>query len=148
MDLSIDPGRTGGAVFIKEGKPFKYSLFERGYKNFFNLIQEHKSEIKNIIIENVRGYAGENVKSVFTFGKELGKVEGILLASDFPLDKVIRIEPRTWVSFYKDVFTCKTKKKSCKAVKKLFNFDEIARYDSLSDAYLIWWYWEKTKALK
>jgi hypothetical protein len=146
MDLSIDPGRTGGAVFIKDDKPFKYCLFPY-YLAFFNLVQEHKYEIKNIVIENVRGYAGENVKSVFTFGKELGKIEGILLANDLSLDKGIRVEPRTWVSFYKDVFTCKTKKKSCKAVKKLFGFDDIARYDSLSDAYLIWFYCKKTKAL-
>ena len=152
MYLSIDPGLKGGAVLIdRDGDILSSSLFERGKKDFFDLVYTNKNLIEFIIIENVRGYAGENVKSIFTFGKEVGQVEGILISCGFKIDDLIRIEPRTWVSFFKDVWECKGKQKSCKAIKRLFNgregFDKISRYDALSDAYLIYYYWIKTRAI-
>ena len=149
MILSIDPGLKGGAVFIKDGGIHSYVLFERGYKNLYDLLRANK--VETVIIENVRGYRGENVKSIFTFGKTVGHVEGVLICTGFDLKKIIRIEPKTWVSFYKDVWECKGKQKSCKAVKKLFQkkggFDDIIKYDALSDAYLMWFFWEKTRTL-
>lgn len=67
------------------------------------------------------------------------------------MDKVIRIDPKTWTSFYNDVWECRGKQKSCKAIKKLFKDKEwsgnVSSNDALSDAYLMWYYWNKTRAI-
>ena len=148
MYLSIDPGQKGGAVLIdSEGVVIDKCIFSETKKNLVKFISKNKSKIEIILIENVRGYAGENVKSVFTFGKELGHIEGILMCHDFKMNKIIRIEPRSWVAFYRDCFDRKGKDKSCAYVKKEFKSicNSIYTNDALSDAFLIWYFWNKTE---
>lgn len=146
MYLSIDPGQKGGAVLVDvNGIVIDKCIFDSSYKDFIRIVKNNKQQIKKVIIENVRGYAGENVKSVFTFGKSLGHAEGILICFGFKVDQIARVEPRSWVSFFKDCFKIKGKRKSCDLVKRTFleKTGTIYRYDSLSDAYLIWFYWFK-----
>lgn len=152
MFISIDPGLKGGAVVIdKDGSVLRYTLFERGMHDFYKVASTNADHNPQVIIEDVRGYAGENVKGVFTFGKTLGHVEGILISAGYNLNKITRVNPRSWTSFFKAVFDGdKTKQKSCEAIKKLFkdeleerNLKQVVRYDALSDAYLMWFFLKK-----
>ena len=138
MIISIDPGLTGGAVVVKDdGSVIRYTLFERGMSDFFKLIKSNRIHNPKVIIEDVRGYAGENVKGIFTFGKTLGWVEGMLIAADYKLKEVERVSPKSWTSFFKEVFDGnKTKQKSCLAIKKIFKNEmeekglkQVVRYE-------------------
>ena len=143
MYLSIDPGCNGGAVVVNfDLFVVDYCLFKNNKVGLLNLVDKY--QITKVIIEDVRGYAGENVKSIFTFGKELGHIEGLLMSKTYTPDSFIRINPMSWTSFFKHCFTSKGKKKSCELVKSKYLelTKDIFREDSLSDAYLMLLYYD------
>ena len=146
MILSCDPGKFGAAVIFNNGLPVSFCNFNKISLHNFLIIQ--KTYFDEVIIENVGSRPGQNSKATFTFGRELGKLEGILEAHGL-CDKIIRIYPQTWTAFYEYMFTRKDKKKSCDLVQKLFNGNKIAMdissYDGASDALLIAYYRYRTK---
>lgn len=95
--VGIDPGANGAAVI------FCVTAEEILLKSFVSFKLDsswvrtlHEDFLDNhtpAYIENVHSFAGQGVKSMFSFGRNLGKVEAILELNHTP---TTLIEPREW----------------------------------------------------
>jgi hypothetical protein len=134
--LAIDPGKTGAAVVLNDGQLEKFCIFDKGYTEFNNMLCGMASCLT--VIEDVSGYRGENIKSIFTFGKQLGIVEGILLSNNKIVDQ--RVHPKTWQAIYSLFAVEGVGKKRWQDVCKRVNStlpDKLYKHSGLADAYLI-----------
>lgn len=98
--LGIDPGLSGGmTVLDKEGRP-------KGFLEFAS-VSEHwiaewvmkvngRFELK-AAIELVHAMPGQGVSAMFTFGKALGLVRGLIIGAKIPF---IEVDPRKWQNYF------------------------------------------------
>lgn len=100
--LGIDPGKNGGIVGLTNGH---INLIDKmpqtpvdmwGYFKTSGLHLLLKStEIKSyVFIEDVHSMPTDGVRSAFTFGRQVGLLDGVL--SHYPVD-VIRVIPSKWM---------------------------------------------------
>lgn len=154
--VGIDPGKNGGIVSITNGRitditkmpPTPEDLVNHFlYLGFPNQPLGIKSYV---IIENVHSMPTDGAKSAFSFGKQLGNIEGVLASFSI---KPYRVSPQEWQSF----FSIKRQDKQSKWDFKKMLRDEsrrIAKTLELTmetcDAYLIalWFHKNQKKILK
>lgn len=115
--LGIDPGLTGaitlmipaaaGAVYAdirdmptvelqRGGKAKNQVSPQLLTKLILNLGSSSGADITGAFIEQVGAMRGQGVTSMFSFGRSLGIVEGVLAALDIPISYVT---PQTWQKF-------------------------------------------------
>ena len=105
--LGIDPGITGAIYFnTVEGKivvdmPIMAKTSGKGnqinpYELTSLLMQppiDRLTGIKAAYLESVHAMPGQGVSSVFSFGKSVGTIEGVLAALNIPL---VMVTPQRW----------------------------------------------------
>ena len=89
--LGLDPGAKGAIAIITAGEPRGVLLEEAGLPWVAQLLKEITVDLA--VIEKVGAMPGQGVTSMFTFGENYGKVQGILIALDVPHDLV---HPQAW----------------------------------------------------
>lgn len=91
--MSVDPGATGAMAFIvyEDGQE-SYDVFDYtdDLRPLKNLISDYKPNI--CYIEKVASMPGQGVVSVFSFGRNYGRWEG-LLGGEIPFETVT---PKAW----------------------------------------------------
>jgi len=107
MIIGIDPGITGAIYFnTVEGKivvdmPIMAKTSGKGnqinpYELTSLLMQppiDRLTGIKAAYLESVHAMPGQGVSSVFSFGKSVGTIEGVLAALNIPL---VMVTPQRW----------------------------------------------------
>lgn len=97
--IGIDPGAHGAAVAIDmDRRTITAVPFSKGWDraaDFFDYFSPHPEYpyTPQVCIEKVHSMPSDSKSNAFTFGRNLGIVEGILLANRIRADYV---EPKTW----------------------------------------------------
>jgi len=97
--LGADPGKTGALVVIgdKSNKIIdSICLDGNGPKEINSFISRHSDAY--FLCEKVESTYGDGVKSAFTFGREVGKLEALFGLYDL---KIHYVSPNKWASFYR-----------------------------------------------
>lgn len=108
--IGVDPGKKGGVAVIKNREVavvFKRDEVE-AFKDFIGLAVIHKYEI-NAFIEKVHSMPGQGVRSMFSFGAELGFWEGLF--SGLGID-IHYVAPQVWQKIILPMAGKTTKEKS------------------------------------
>lgn len=153
MILGVDPGLKGGlclfdsvagslvvmdmpVVTITKGKKTKNEV---SAPLVAAALRDFASKIDRAFIERVGAMPGQGVTSMFSFGRSVGTVEGVLAALAVP---VYYVTPQTWQAFVR----IKGKEESRARAAQLFPAfaDQFARAkdDGRADAALIAWFGE------
>lgn len=96
--LGIDPGATGGlAILDAYGKPVSMCPMPMQAKEFdvdaiFQVIQGLPAGSR-VVMERVHAFPGQSVVAMFSFGLGYGLIQGLVRASQVPLELV---SPVTW----------------------------------------------------
>lgn len=89
--IGIDPGKSGALAILDEQGAVRAVPFEElRYLNELTAAAEHRCFA---CVEKVGAMPGQGVTSMFTFGHNLGWIEGVLRALAVPYQLV---PPRTW----------------------------------------------------
>ena len=102
MYIGIDPGITGAVAILKKGRliqvidmPVEGKSTGKGQQTsaiaFVNALKG--KSISKAYVEKVHAMPGQGVTSVFTFGRGLGVIEGVLASLGIP---VVFVPPQTW----------------------------------------------------
>lgn len=107
ITVGIDPGLTGGIVAIESPRKVIFSQVMPLIGNkeidlvelrtlLLGLKQRaaDKGTILTVFLEKVRSRPGQGVVAMFTFGRGLGMLEGMLTALEIPVQQ---ITPQAWV---------------------------------------------------
>lgn len=136
-NLGIDPGAKGAMALISEDDSFIMDFTNR--KEIINLLKRwmFRYEIKLAGLEKVGAMPMQGVVSMFTFGKNVGFWEGILLCLDIPF---IEVSSMKWQSKMIDKKAGKSiKEASLETARRLFpkiNL-KLKKHHGRSDALLI-----------
>jgi crossover junction endodeoxyribonuclease RuvC len=93
--LGIDPGLNGGiALITRDGitQVFRMPRTEADIELLFRSRLDPQN-VAFCLLERVHSFPGAGVASMFTFGRNVGVLIGLLLAHGVPFEE---IEPRTW----------------------------------------------------
>jgi crossover junction endodeoxyribonuclease RuvC len=94
--IGIDPGKSGGVAWVCDGwsEPLAEKMPETVHEvvALFERIADEGEQIK-CYLEKVHSMPKQGVTSVFTFGRGLGNLEGILAALKIPFEWVT---PQAW----------------------------------------------------
>lgn len=101
--VGIDPGKSGGIVALTNGKitdiakmpPTPIDLVNHFY--FLGFPNQPIGVKSYVIIENVHSMPSDSSKGAFTFGRNVGQIEGVL--ASFGIE-AIKVEPKKWQLFY------------------------------------------------
>jgi crossover junction endodeoxyribonuclease RuvC len=105
--VGIDPGLGGGIAFyvpelgaISVHPMPTHSLVrnakakrELDVAALFDLLRERDRDIRHVALERVGAMPGQGVSSMFSFGRTVGQIEGVLTALYLP---VTTVAPQTW----------------------------------------------------
>ena len=111
--IGIDPGIGGAIALLRASAPpctFHMPTIAAGKKSgkravdhwelaslFRNMVRETSGQIV-AVIEDVHAMPGQGVTSMFSFGRGLGRIEGVLAALGVSCEYVT---PATWKAYYK-----------------------------------------------
>lgn len=136
--LGIDPGISGGVALLDE----KEVKFARAFdpEEFMNIVAFLKAEpmATRCCLEKVASMHGQGVKSMFTFGRNFGWLEGVM---DMGGITYYEIPPQTWK---KEFGLSSDKQKSIKVCEELFPGVNLKRtpkcknsHDGIAEALLM-----------
>lgn len=114
---AIDPGANGALCILTEtGEAEFYDFAKVGLLGYVQALKNHLIPFTMVIVESVSAMPGQGVSSMFSFGKRLGELEGMLQTLGIGYDLV---RPQAWQKI------CKVEPKSGKkgvyaAVKRLY----------------------------
>lgn len=105
--IGIDPGLKGGIVAIESprkvilshampligGKELDLVELKTLFVHIKKLATERQCDV-TVFLEKVRSRPGQGVVAMFTFGRGLGMLEGLLTALEIPMQQVV---PQAWV---------------------------------------------------
>ena len=125
ISIGIDPGKSGGFSVIwetekVESAPWDDSDFIDTMKYLHSYATGERVGIV-CCVEKVGAMPGQGVTSMFSFGKSLGFIEGVLQAFKIPYQLV---PPQTWK---KEFGLNSDKQKSIDVCKKLFPAVDLRR---------------------
>lgn len=122
ISIGVDPGVSKGAIAVFDGTlldSFAISHDIKGLNRFVGTLPPAK-----VFLEDIHSIGGTSKSSMFTMGRGVGWLEGILEAWGF---EVVNVEPRIWQTAVWEesdyVFIGKkrdTKATSLNAAKRLF----------------------------
>lgn len=98
--LGVDPGTQGGMAIIGSDKrPKGFCEFGSATEHSINewLTRVNQRFQLYAAIENVHAMPGQGVTAMFTFGKALGFVRGVVIAQRIPF---IDVDPRKWQNYF------------------------------------------------
>ena len=76
---AIDPGANGALCILYEnGEAEFYDFSKVGLRGYVEAIKSHNEPFTMVIVESVSAMPGQGVTSMFSFGKRLGELEGML----------------------------------------------------------------------
>lgn len=98
--IGIDPGLKGGIAWISDGKPCVEKMPDT-VKDLWELLQDITGGLRvrgyllsfKAYVESVHSSPQMGVKSAFTFGQGLGRLEMALTAAGIPFE---RVRPQEW----------------------------------------------------
>lgn len=91
--LGIDPGASGAWVILDErGRARSWGL-NTEYALFLEILPGYEDQCLEACVEQVGAMPHQGVTSMFTFGRECGMWDGMLLARNIPSESVL---PREW----------------------------------------------------
>lgn len=94
--IGIDPGAKGALSVISEGgaliETSVYSL-----PNYRHILSRYDETNAIACVEKVHAMPRQGVSSCFTFGKNLGLIEGLLYSQEIPFTEV---PPQTWMKAF------------------------------------------------
>ena len=95
--IGIDPGKNGGIAYMYRGKidAFKCPIDSNLMAELFESIS--RGQMCRVIIEKVHSFPGQGVVSMFSFGQNFGRWEGILSSFSVYYEYV---EPKKWQKHY------------------------------------------------
>ena len=94
--IGIDPGASGACVVLLEDGTTRESRFGKNTdKDTWEFLAETRMSGHQIfcVLEQVGAMPGQGVTSMFTFGENVGKIKGMLVAASIPFEEKV---PRTW----------------------------------------------------
>tara|TARA_Y100000593_G_scaffold36324_1_gene70713 strand:+ start:2724 stop:3275 length:552 start_codon:yes stop_codon:yes gene_type:complete len=139
--IGIDPGVNGGiaVIDVQDGIEVVHShRYPKRVEDAAILFKDLvPSNIDNVVlyIEHVHSMPKQGVKSMFTFGQNLGQWEGIIASHEI---RPIYISPRKWIDFYnvgKGLQRKDRKRKLRNTAEKIF--PNVNMTYNISDALLI-----------
>lgn len=125
VSIGIDPGKSGGISVIWDKGQVLCCPWDD--KEFVDLIKKVDTYTFNenvpvvCCVEKVGAMPGQGVTSMFSFGKSLGFIEGVLQAYSIPYQL---IPPQTWK---KEFSLNSDKQRSIEVCKKLFPSVDLKR---------------------
>ncbi|CAB4130981.1 hypothetical protein UFOVP120_49 [uncultured Caudovirales phage] len=104
--IGIDPGLNGAIAYldiedghlsivdmptleVKRNNKLKREVSPHGLANALAIA----SDVRGVVIERVGAMPGQGVTSVFSFGRSMGLIEGVLAAYEYPVNIVT---PQAW----------------------------------------------------
>lgn len=119
--IGIDPGKSGAlAIQHENGHVETYVFDETAYRDALARID---GETAKCCVEKVGSMPKQGVAGMFTFGKNAGFIEGLLVAYKIPYQLV---PPQTWK---KEFCLNSDKQKSIEVCKRLFPNVNLFRTD-------------------
>lgn len=115
--IGIDPGKAG-AMAILDGDSYFVTKFEQGEYISALLGVDPKQSI--VCLEHVHAMPGQGVTSMFSFGQNLGWIQGVLETLGIPYELVT---PQKW----KREFSISDKNGSVSVCKRLFPYIDLRR---------------------
>ena len=99
MTIGIDPGKSGGIVFIKNHSVANAFKCPETPRDIVSLIRHETKGFrkKRAMIEKVHSMPRDGVVSAFSFGCNYGTWLGILSAMNIPFQQV---SPQKWQKYY------------------------------------------------
>lgn len=157
MVLGIDPGVSGGLVFvdtnfimsvklptrlIRVGSSTRRVIDTGDLIARMRIISVREAIYPDIIaMEKVSSMPGQGVASMFSFGKTCGTLEGVL-RSTYPLSEYVEISPNLWKRYFNLIGT--NKDASVRLAKE--KGFELVYGDGEAEAFLIAQFVRETKA--
>jgi hypothetical protein len=151
--IAIDPGLKGGVAVAYNDAPCYIAPLGRTPKEILEtfieigLPKQLDYKVK-VLIEDVHSMPGMRSQSMFTFGRNLGHIEGVLSTLGFT--ELIRIPPKEWQLFF-DMKKHKGEKQNLwkqRLLKKSISLaPELWRKNinlTTADAFLILYYYLET----
>lgn len=97
ITIGIDPGKTGGVAFLTplHSVPIVHKMPATVHELVTLLVEnwEENDMRGRCFVEDVHSMPSQGVTSVFTFGRGLGNIEGVLAALQIPIEWVT---PQRW----------------------------------------------------
>lgn len=95
--VGSDPGSTGAAAVLREdGRIYSVCRYAKAtlpeIADYFRDLSTPENLLQ-VMTEQVASRPGQGVRSMFTFGRNMGHIEGILTALQIPYDMVT---PQVW----------------------------------------------------
>lgn len=127
INIGIDPGKSGGvSVIWDNGTVTSVPWEDEKFTEIMSDVKTYSADEKlpvSCCVEKVGAMPGQGVTSMFSFGKSLGFIEGVLQAYRIPYQL---IPPQTWK---KEFGLNSDKQKSIEVCKKLFPSVDLKRTD-------------------
>lgn len=149
--IGIDPGLNGAIAFlnvekghlsvvdmptfeVKRNNKLKREVSPHGIADVLSLSQK----ISGVVLERVGAMPGQGVTSVFSFGRSVGVIEGVLAAEHIPVSIVT---PQAWqkaagVRGGKDG----SRLRACELFPNYAGLFALKKHDGRADAALMAWY--------
>jgi len=153
--IGIDPGLNGAIAFldmeighlsvldmptfeVKRNNKLKREVSPQGLANIFDLTDGPAWNIREVVLERVGAMPGQGVSSVFSFGRSVGVIEGVLAARGL---SVSIVTPQAWqkaagVRGGKDG----SRMRACELFPNYANLFARKKDDGRADAALMAWY--------
>lgn len=142
--VGIDPGINGALAFLSHaGQVISYSKMpklasrEQDIPGLFKLLRDVRADLTMVLIERVTATAIGGKKQNFSFGRNLGQVEGVMVAMGLPF---LEVHPKTWQKVMHDGASKSMgpKERSLLVAKRLWpSCDFGGEHDGIIDASLI-----------
>jgi hypothetical protein len=93
--IGIDPGKTGALVTIRKDRSLEILAFKKTEeltKQVLSITQE-LGWADTIYLENVHSFPGQGVSATFTFGVNVGRIQGLIISQNQTWES---ITPMLW----------------------------------------------------
>jgi crossover junction endodeoxyribonuclease RuvC len=97
VTIGIDPGKSGGIAFLKDGELVAANPMPLGAdgkvdaKALYRMISRYNPSL--CVLEKVHSMPNQGVKSMFTFGEGYGMVQAVLSIAEIP---ICYVTPQAW----------------------------------------------------
>lgn len=94
LSIGIDPGKSGGIALVSDSRTVVYPYSDEALITCLKKARDWGNAKKvRVCVEKVGAMPGQGVVSMFSFGKSLGFIEGVLQAYGISYQLV---PPQTW----------------------------------------------------
>jgi len=96
--IGIDPGANGAMAVIQEDDTYEFPFKQISMTLISSMLEDYSDKRDCFaLIEKVHAMPGQGVVSTFNFGYNFGMLEGFLIGSGIPYD---RVTPQKWQKNY------------------------------------------------